>query len=999
MAKVDVRGIIDGLNDVSFNGYDITEVMVPQALMSMGMASVFPNSYGNITSIRCAPDVTSIGAGNLTGCGSLTKFQFSNSISSVDSAAFSGINGIDHVVYGTKRNLPVNARFANIAPSGTKVEWADGCTSTDNYCCYGSTSLTTAILPSTLKTIYGNTFEGCTSLESFDFTGLETVESSAFNGCTSIESIEFSSALRMLGANAFTGCTSISELDIGDIENWCKVSFGNEDSNPIKFCQYPKAGGTVVTAISMPHDVQKVSGYSFVKCLSLTSISLDATTSEIGDHAFDGCANLSAASAVNLEKIGQYAFSGCTAITSISSIIANVTSIGQYAFSGCTGITSVTIPRTCETIPANAFRDCIGLTSVTIEDGVTTIGDYAFGYCTNLTSITIPHSVTSISATAFAGTGISSVTTDDGMVTLMSGIVTDISASATAIDFTSLTVGGNPITVQGFQDGVFSGKTGITSLVLPPSMKTIPNRCFYNFSNLTSIELPQYLASIGEYAFHGCSSLTTITIPDTVKKIGDRAFYGTTSLVSVIISSTSELDTIGSYAFYGSGIRNTSNETGQTNNFILPDGIKIIGANSFQNCTSLLRWGIRDRSGSFSVDITVGNGAFKGCTSLNTVAFGNSVSYVGEGVFEGCTAMEYDTTTLAPLKIVDGWIVGQNGSSAEGISIPSTIKGIAQRALSGWTDLGGELTIAGGVNICSHAFENCSNMTRATIGERLEIPEGLFNGCSKMEYVSLPNGLKKIGANSFYETSSLKTVAFPSSLTEIGMNAFYSSGLTSVDVPSSVSGLYRTFGNCAGLVTAKVPSLGYELFQECTSLESVEITNVVTEIPWGCFNGCQQLEFSIPSTVTSIAGDAFFNCLSLNNVVIPSSCKSIGENAFTAAGNAWSEFRVTIEDGVEDFQGSYASRGVFRFCLSLKEIVFPASVRNIGERIFRACSSLKKVVFYGNAPSSSNPFAGSDSGYSVSDGQVDVYVQMGSTGWGVDIPGTWNRQNIRYLDT
>ena len=67
----------------------------------------------------------------------------------------------------------------------------------------------------------------------------------------------------------------------------------------------------------------------------------------------------------------------CTGLTSVT-IPASVTSIGDYAFYGCTGLTSVTIPASVTSIGDYAFYGCTGLTSVTIPASVTSIGYCAF---------------------------------------------------------------------------------------------------------------------------------------------------------------------------------------------------------------------------------------------------------------------------------------------------------------------------------------------------------------------------------------------------------------------------------------------------------------------------------------------------------------------------------------------------------------------------------------------------------------------------------------------
>ena len=60
---------------------------------------------------------------------------------------------------------------------------------------------------------------------------------------------------------------------------------------------------------------------------------------------------------------------------------------------------------------------------------------------------------------------------------------------------------------------------------------------FDGCSGLTSVTIPNSVKSIGDYAFSGCSGLTSVTIPNSVTSIGDYAFYDCSGLTSVTIGS------------------------------------------------------------------------------------------------------------------------------------------------------------------------------------------------------------------------------------------------------------------------------------------------------------------------------------------------------------------------------------------------------------------------------------------------------------------------------
>ena len=100
------------------------------------------------------------------------------------------------------------------------------------------------------------------------------------------------------------------------------------------------------------------------------------------------------------DVIGKCAFKGCSGLTSLT-LPAGITEIGDEAFEYCSGLTSLTLPDGITEIGSSAFFGCSGLTSLTIPDGVTKIGKYAFSNCSYLTSLTIPSSVNSLGDYAF----------------------------------------------------------------------------------------------------------------------------------------------------------------------------------------------------------------------------------------------------------------------------------------------------------------------------------------------------------------------------------------------------------------------------------------------------------------------------------------------------------------------------------------------------------------------------------------------------------------------
>ena len=116
----------------------------------------------------------------------------------------------------------------------------------------------------------------------------------------------------------------------------------------------------------------------------------------------------------------------------------------------------------------------------------------------------------------------------------------------------------------------------------------------------------------------------------------------------------------------------------------------------------------------------------------------------------------------------------------------------------------------------------------------------------------------------------------------------------------------------------------------------------------------------MPDSVTSIGAWAFYRCFGLTSVAIPDSVTSI-------------------------------EYGAFEGCDSLTSVTIGNSVTSIGDYAFDLCEGLTSVTFLGNAPT-----IGEEAFHDVNPNCV-VYVKQGSTGWGVDIPGTWNGLRIECL--
>ena len=230
-------------------------------------------------------------------------------------------------------------------------------------------------------------------------------------------------------------------------------------------------------------------------------------------------------------------------------------------------------------------------------------------------------------------------------------------------------------------------------------------------------------------------------------------------------------------------------------------------------------------------------------------------------------------------------------SSLESVSIPEGVREIGEDAFAFCKSLK-SVTIPEGVKkIGRDAFRGCGSLkTISTPGSVAEIGASAFRDCSSLESVSIPEGVKKIGREAFRFCGSLKTISIPASVAEIGEAAFTGcSGLKLFSVAAgnarySVTSDGRYLleggtllsyfphvdgggGSCE--IPASVTAIGASAFYDCSSLKSVAIPEGVTEIGASAFESCRSLEsVTIPEGATEIGRYAFSGCSSLARVVV-----------------------------------------------------------------------------------------------------------------------------------
>ena len=528
-------------------------------------------------------------------------------------------------------------------------------------------------------TDYGKTLSSITIPDTIDGYSIKYIGEAAFLGCSKLTSIVIPKTVTSIGISAFEECTKLKTVTFEEGSGLTSIG-----SFAFYNCYY-------LTKIDVPATVTTFGTSVFYQCRNLSSItvpfigpnlngSLNGTNYEFIGYFFGAStfsehvklvpSGLKTVVITNDTNIGDHAFYGCSNLSSVT-IPDSVVSIDSYAFCECSNILSVTIPDSVESIGESAFERCSKLKSIVIGDSVTSIGESAFSSCSALESIVIPASVTYIGDNVLVSCkALTSITVESGnkvyksvgncligtsskiLIAGCKNSVIPTNGSVTSIGsyaffgcdgLTSITI---PSTVKSIEEYAFAYCGNLKTLIIYSGVTSIPKAAFIGCKKLTTVSIPTSVTTIGEDAFYGCSGLTSMVIPQSVTEIGFSAFEGCSSLTSITIpfvgarlnrsdtSFSSPTDAHFGYIFGASASNYNKSYVPTSLSTVKITGGNTILSSAFQGCSNI---------DSVTIDGVklIESGAFSNCTGLDNVTIGSSVLRIGNGAFSNCSSLYY----------------------------------------------------------------------------------------------------------------------------------------------------------------------------------------------------------------------------------------------------------------------------------------------------------------------------------------------------------------------
>lgn len=150
-------------------------------------------------------------------------------------------------------------------------------------------------------------------------------------------------------------------------------------------------------------------------------------------------------------------------------------------------------------------------------------------------------------------------------------------------------------------------------------------------------------------------------------------------------------------------------------------------------------------------------------------------------------------------------------------------------------------------------------------GRTQDIPTGLFNNCKNLKFISFPNGTYTTINNCFDGCSKLENISIPNNVVNISLSS--DAPIRSLTIPEGC-----TIENInSSTLQSYVPSSTGTIPTGYSALEYYYIPSSATTINTMAFSGCISLNHVvIPETVTNINANAFLGCAALKEVEMKS---------------------------------------------------------------------------------------------------------------------------------
>ena len=470
-------------------------------------------------------------------------------------------------------------------------------------------------------------------------------------------------------------------------------------------------------------------------------------------------------------------------------------------------------------------------------------------------------------------------------------------------------------------------------------ISTAPWYAYFIRDNIKQIVIEEGITTVGTYAFMSLWNVTDVYLPSTLKEIHDHGFLQEKGLERIHFSEG--LETIGEEAFM---------DCESLIQAELPHSLLAMGSAVFKRCLNLSAVDVRENV------TAIPENAFFQCESLTSIRIGEGVTAIGSGAFAFTLKTGLKMTVWLPDNITTG--IGlhimdydrvyvhagsQTADHLKGISdYPFIDPDYPDYLLNFVND-----PLKNGSGYCLSAYRRLTDTlefnwpTQVTV-----IGNRLFKQCADLTEITIPDGIQYIDWEAFYGCSNLRKVVLPDSVIAIGDAFCNCTSLTDINLPDQLQSF--SFKNCSSLTHIDIPDsvtlIGGQ-FITGTAIRELRLPGGLLKITNSAFMESKLIALSIPSTVTSIGRNAFYNCYELTELNIPDSVITMDEQCFM---NCVKLKHLRLPARLTEVPNRMVAH-----CSSLETVFIPATVTTFGYDAFEYCNNLKMILCYSGSEAES----------------------------------------------
>lgn len=856
----------------------LTEITIPDGVTSIGDNAL--ESCILLAEVTLPNSLTSIGGYAFCVCSALTEITIPASVTAIGYNAFllcealEKINvNVNNKYYSDDSGVLFNKDKTLLIRCPIKVESLDipAVTTAIGHGAFSNCSNISEIrLPDSVNSIAAGAFYNCSSLKNIEIPeGVDAIKESTFAKCILLEKVTIPSSVVSIGQGAFLNCALLKEFEFPE-------GLKTIECNAFQDCYS-------IEEISLPAGLTTIEEAAFFGCASLKDIKIPASVESIGDNVFCQCISLEK---INVDKNNKnYSESSGVLFNHDKTLLIHCPA----------KVAAFDIPAGVKVISASAFEDCSLIEKINLPDSVENIGCYAFKNCTSLKKVTVPDKVTSIE-------------------------------SCTFLKCSSLEEITIPAGVTFIGENAFEKCSSLKKISLPSALKNFGMSAFEECTSLAEIEIPAGVKKLSYGVFEGCSSLKKITIPKTVEFISGTVLSRCPMLECIEVDELNDVYSVENGVLFDNDnnvlVKYPANKKDAS--YIIPGRITEIGAFAFSDCQNLKEITLHDNL------ISIRTGAFDSCVSVKKITIPGKVSNLTDRQFYGCSSLEEvelpaSLTDLQPsvfkeccaLKKITVDKNNKEFSSENGVlfnkdksalllypackpehsySIPDSVKVIAYFAFYDSLYLT-EIKVNKNItNLPDETFGRCKALKKIEVDK--DNPEyssenGVVFNKDKTELLHypvnktgteyrIPDSVQTLGSYAFVYNKNLKKIFIPEKLKNIPSNCIVDNILLQQIEVDKNNNVYSSEN---GVLFTKDKK---ELLAYPTGKTDPEyrIPDGVEKIGAYSFYDCQFIKkVFIPYSVDLIMDVAFFNCTSLNEVIINDDFIYIGDAALGYVAN------------------------------------------------------------------------------------------------------------------